>query len=195
MSPLPSLRAFCRTSSGTAPSDAPMPAPWLPPVCLTPPRPRADCRTRRVPHPPAWDAHQPSAARTPAATTPATGPITSQGSSLSSDSTAHGTATARNATTEPATATSHRTEVCTPTPDSQVQHHWIHLLLARFPSYAPTNNRKRDGEPPPTTSQLRKLGFLDGGFWADLRWSRVGALAVSGASPRCSPWFPAGSGT
>lgn len=43
--------------------------------------------------------------------------------------------------------------------------------------------------------QLGKLGFLGGGCCADLWRSGVGALVASGVGSRCSPWFPAGSGT
>jgi hypothetical protein len=52
-----------------------------------------------------------------------------------------------------------------------------------------------NGRSRPGGYELGKLGFLGGGCFADLRWSGVGASTASGVSARCSPWFPAGSGT
>lgn len=60
----------------------------------------------------------------------------------------------------------------------------------RRPSAAARTKRQGNGR-----HQLGKLGFLRGSCFADLRRSGVGALVASGAGPRCSPRFPAGSGT
>jgi hypothetical protein len=38
-------------------------------------------------------------------------------------------------------------------------------------------------------------GFLDGCWCVDLRWGSAGVLIATGACSRCSPSFPAGSGT
>ena len=92
-----------------------------PRALATPRLPDAAPAPCRLPHPtrpdPAGLRRPPAqAASTPAATTPATGPITSHGSSPPFDNIAHGIATTANATVEPTTATSQRTAACTTHP-------------------------------------------------------------------------------
>lgn len=47
----------------------------------------------------------------------------------------------------------------------------------------------------PPSSQLGKLGFPGGGCGVDLRRSGFGVSVPPRGASRCSPWFPAGSGT